>query len=143
MIRPAEKLLHHLDSVKETGAGKWQARCPGHDDKSPSLSIKEINDGTLLLKCWAGCSASEIVSAVGLELSDLFPKTDSFDHSHAPRGQTRPWSALDVLRALTHEATIVAVCAGRLNSAGLSSDDAARLSLATQRLWAAGSAVNV
>jgi hypothetical protein len=143
MNSPSAKLLPHLDGVKETGAGKWQARCPAHGDKTPSLSIKEINDGTLLLKCWAGCSAGEIVGALGLELADLFPRQDNFDHRHPPKGQTRPWSALDVLRALMHEVTIVAVCAGRLNSAGLSSDDAARLSLATQRLWAAGSAVNV
>ena len=143
MSTPAEKILHHLDSVKETGLRKWQARCPAHDDKSPSLSIKEINEGTLLLKCWAGCSANEIVAAVGLELSDLFPKQDNFDHSHAPKGQTRPWSALDVLRALMHEVIIVAVCAGRLKNAGLSPEDSARLTLATQRLWAAGSAVNV
>ena len=143
MTSPAQKILHHLDGVKETGAGKWQARCPAHDDKSPSLSIKEINDGTLLLKCWAGCSAGDIVGAVGLELSDLFPKQDNFDHSRAPKGQTRPWSALDILRALMHEVTIVAVCAGRLNNAGLSREDSARLALATQRLWAAGSAVNV
>ncbi len=143
MSRPAEKLLHRLDGVKASGAGKWQARCPAHDDKTPSLSIKEINDGTLLLKCWAGCSAGEIVGAVGLELSDLFPKQDNFDHAHVPKGQTRPWSALDVLRALMHEVTIVAVCAGRLNNAGLSSDDVARLTLATQRLFAAGSAVHL
>ena len=139
----AKKLLHHLDNVKETGAGKWQARCPAHDDKNPSLSVKEINDGTLLLKCWGGCSAGEIVGAVGLELSDLFPKQDAFDHTRTPRRETRPWSALDVLRALMHEITIVAVVAGRLNNAGLSPEDSARLALATQRLWAAGSAVNV
>ena len=143
MDSPAGKLLHHLDSVKETGAGKWVARCPAHDDKNPSLSIKEINDGTLLLKCWSGCTAAEIVGAVGLELSDLFPKRDNFDHRHAPKGQTRPWTALDVLRALLHEVTIVAVCAGRLNNAGLSPEDSARLALATQRLWAAGSAVRL
>ena len=142
MSGPAEKILHLLDAVNETGSRKWQCRCPAHDDKSPSLTVKETNDGTLLLKCWAGCSASEIVGAVGLELSDLFPKVDTFNHSHAPKGQTRPWSALDVLRALMHEITIVAVCAGRLNNAGLSSEDSARLALATQRLWAAGSAVN-
>ena len=142
-MTPAQKILHHLDGVKETGTGKWQARCPAHDDKTPSLSVKEINDGTLLLKCWGGCSAGEIVGAVGLELSDLFPKQDNFDHSHAPKGQTRPWSALDVLRALMHEVTIVAVYAGRLNNAGLSREDSTRLALATQRLWAAGSAVNV
>lgn len=143
MSTPAYKILHQLEGVRETGAGKWQAKCPAHDDKTPSLSIKEINDGTLLLKCWAGCDAGEIVGAVGLELSDLFPKQDTFDHSHAPKGQIRPWSALDVLRALMHEIHVVAVCAGRLNGAGLSPEDAARLALATQRLFAAGTAVHL
>ncbi len=143
MSTPAEKLLHHLGGVKSTGAGKWQARCPAHGDASPSLSIKETSDGTLLLKCWAGCNAAEIVRAIGLELSDLFPKLDRFDQTRSPRREMRPWSALDVLRALMHEITIVAVCAGRLNNAGLSTEDAARLTLATKRLLAAGSAVNV
>lgn len=143
MNSPASLLIARLNGVKETGRGKWQAVCPSHDDKHPSLNIKERDDGALLLKCWAGCSAGEIVSAVGLELADLFPKSDNFDQTRAPRREMRPWSALDVLRALTHEVTIVAVCAGRLNSAGLTPEDAARLSLATQRLWAAGQAVNV
>lgn len=143
MNSPASLLIARLNGAKETGRGKWQAVCPSHDDKHPSLNIKERDDGALLLKCWAGCSAAEIVSAVGLELSDLFPKSDNFDQTRAPRREMRPWSALDVLRALTHEVTIVAVCAGRLNSAGLTPEDAARLSLATQRLWAAGQAVNV
>lgn len=143
MNSPAGLLIARLNGVKETGRGKWQAVCPSHDDKHPSLNIKERDDGALLLKCWAGCSAGEIVSAVGLELADLFPKSDNFDQTRAPRREMRPWSALDVLRALTHEVTIVAVCAGRLNSAGLTPEDAARLSLATQRLWAAGQAVNV
>lgn len=143
MNSPASVFIARLNSVKETERGKWQAVCPAHDDKHPSLSIKETSDGTLLLKCWSGCSAGEIVEAVGLELSDLFPKLDNFDHSHAPKRQNRPWSALDVLRALMHEITVVAVCAGRLNSAGLSPEDAARLALATQRLFAAGSAVHL
>ena len=143
MNSPASLLIERLNGVKETGRGKWQAVCPSHDDKHPSLNIKERDDGALLLKCWAGCSADEIVSTVGLELADLFPKSDNFDQTRAPRREMRPWSALDVLRALTHEVSIVAVCAGRLNSAGLTPEDAARLSLATQRLWAAGQAVNV
>jgi hypothetical protein len=143
MMAPAEKILHQLDGVKQTGAGKWQARCPAHDDKSPSLSIKEAGDGVLLLKCWAGCNAGEIVGALGLELADLFPRQDNFDHRHTTKGQTRPWSALDVLRALMHEVTIVAVCAGRLNNAGLSPEDSTRLTLAIQRLFAAGSAVRL
>lgn len=76
MSNRTENMLSLLGGVKVTGAGKWQARCPSHDDKSPSLSVKETNDGTLLLRCWAGCNASEIVGAMGLGLSDLFSKVD-------------------------------------------------------------------
>ena len=30
-----ERLLSRLDCVKETGHGKYVARCPAHDDKDP------------------------------------------------------------------------------------------------------------
>ncbi len=143
MSAPIETLLARLDAVKPQGQNKWLARCPAHDDKHPSLSLKEGNDDVVLLKCWGGCNASEIVGAVGLELSDLFPKRETFDHSKPQRLDKKPWSATDVLRALTHEVTIVAVCAGQLKNAGLSPEDAARLTLAIQRLFAAGSAVGV
>ena len=52
----------------------WQARCPGHDDRAPSLSVSEEN-GRLLLHCHAGCDVNRITSALGLKLSDLFEKT--------------------------------------------------------------------
>ena len=143
MIAPAELLLSRLDRVKETARGKWQARCPAHDDQSPSLSIKETADGTLLVKCWSGCNAGEIVDAVGLELSDLFPKHADFDHMQLLRSDGKPWSATDVLRALMHEIQIIAVCAGQVNNAGLSSADAFRFVLATQRLLAAESVVRL
>ena len=76
MSNRAENILNLLDGVKVSGVGEWQALCPSHDDKNPSLSIKETSDGTMLLRCWAGCNASEIVGAMGLGLSDLFPKVD-------------------------------------------------------------------
>ena len=70
---PINALLERLDRVRETGPGRWLARCPAHDDRHPSLSIRETEDGTILIKCWAGCSAADVVSAVGLEPRDLFP----------------------------------------------------------------------
>jgi putative DNA primase/helicase len=57
----AEKL-----QARRAGDG-WIARCPSHDDHSPSLSIREGTGGRLLLKCHAGCSFDEIVSALGLD----------------------------------------------------------------------------
>lgn len=38
-----DKLTSRLDGVKSNGYGKYLARCPAHDDKSPSLAIKETD----------------------------------------------------------------------------------------------------
>ncbi len=76
-MTPAEKLLPRLDKVRQTKAGQWTALCAAHPDKTPSLRISEAEDGKLLLKCWAGCSVTEITAAVGLELRDLFPEGNS------------------------------------------------------------------
>ena len=67
----APELLSRLDEVRSRGAGKWSARCPAHQDKSPSLSITEGTKG-LLLKCWAGCELIAITGKLDLELKDLF-----------------------------------------------------------------------
>ncbi|WP_455480983.1 hypothetical protein V3564_00890 [Bartonella sp. B12(2025)] len=37
------------------------ARCPVHDDRNPSLSLSDSDDGRLLLCCHAGCPFSEII----------------------------------------------------------------------------------
>lgn len=50
------------------------ACCPAHDDSDPSMSVAVSPDGKILVKCWAGCSALEIVQAMGLSLHDLFEK---------------------------------------------------------------------
>ena len=63
--------LNRLDGAKTQGDG-WIARCPAHDDGKPSLSIKEGDDGRILLKCFAGCEAANIASALSLQVSDLF-----------------------------------------------------------------------
>lgn len=78
MNEQLDALLSRLDKVEKLApqnhAARYRACCPAHGDKNPSLSITEKSDGTILLKCWAGCSTHEVVSAVGMTLSDLFPK---------------------------------------------------------------------
>ena len=66
-------LLSKLDKVKSTGQGKWLACCSAHPDKSPSLAIKQTDDGKILIHCFAGCHVTDIVESVGLELRDLMP----------------------------------------------------------------------
>ena len=70
--RGVEVLLERLDGVRDRGGRQWYARCPAHNDNSPSLSIKETNDGTVLIHCFAMCSPADIVAAIGIELADLF-----------------------------------------------------------------------
>ena len=53
-------LLERLEKVRRTPTGHI-ARCPAHPDKTPSLSIREADDGKLLVHCFAGCDHDAIV----------------------------------------------------------------------------------
>lgn len=116
-----DKVLSCLDKVKSAGTNKWKACCPAHDDKSPSLAITETSDGTVLLKCWAGCTAQNIVSAIGLELRDLFP---------GEKRERRGPSAA----AIKHERAVYLIGKSLLDAGKLSGDDLQRFNLAKQRL---------
>ncbi len=53
------------------------ARCPAHEDKAPSLNVDE-KDGKVLIKCQAGCDTRDVVTAMGLSMTDLFePDTNA------------------------------------------------------------------
>ena len=40
----------------------WMAQCPAHEDRNPSLSIREAG-GKVLLYCHAGCSQRQVVES--------------------------------------------------------------------------------
>jgi hypothetical protein len=102
-LTSAEALLGRLERIKQTGPGQWVARCPAHDDRSPSLSIREVDDGKVLIRCFAGCGAISVLDSLGLEWSALFPKGG---HRDAPPSRsTIP--ARDLLVILDHELTVV------------------------------------
>jgi hypothetical protein len=63
--------IARLANARTTSNG-WIARCPAHDDRLPSLSIREGRGGRTVLHCHAGCDAGAIVLALGLSLADLF-----------------------------------------------------------------------
>lgn len=67
-----DKILSKLKSVKPDGKGRWKACCPAHDDKHPSLSITECDNGKILLHCHTGCETKSILTELGLQMSDLF-----------------------------------------------------------------------
>jgi hypothetical protein len=55
--------------ARHVGSG-YMAKCPAHEDKNPSLSISEEN-GTILLKCHAGCVTKDVLGAMGMTFEDL------------------------------------------------------------------------
>lgn len=54
------------------GKPAYQAKCPSHRDRSPSLSITEGANGATYLHCFRGCTTEEILSAKGMRMGDLF-----------------------------------------------------------------------
>lgn len=127
-----DNLLNRLDGVKRTGKFTWIAKCPAHDDRSPSLSIRETTDGRLLVHCFGGCAVDAVLSAVNLELGDLFPDSQSIGHANPER---KPFPASDILRIVAHEALVVLMaCDWLVARREIDAGDLKRLELANWRL---------
>ena len=58
----AETIAKALGGRK--AGGGWTARCPAHDDRTPSLSICEADDGKVLVRCHAGCDQERVIAAL-------------------------------------------------------------------------------
>jgi CHC2 zinc finger len=104
-----DNLLSRLEKVKPTGKDEYKACCPHHADKSPSLSIKELPDGRILINCFAGCAPLEILNSVGLSFSDLFPEPlGEF------KSEKRAFSTTHSLKIIGFETTVILACASIL-----------------------------
>ncbi|MBL8402706.1 CHC2 zinc finger domain-containing protein [Accumulibacter sp.] len=135
MSAAIDNLLARLGKVKRTGAGTWTACCPAHDDRGPSLAVRELDDGRILLHCFSGCTVHEVLAAVDLDISDLFPAR-ALDHPAKP--ERRPFPAADCLRAVGFEALVVCSAAvALLAGEPFSEIDRERLILAASRIQAA------
>ena len=125
-----DALLNRLHKVQRTGTDRWTACCPAHDDKTPSLAIRELDDGRILLKCFAGCATDDVLDAVGLTFADLMPeRLGEF------KRERRPFYASDILKIMDFEAWLVIVCASALaKGEELTEERRERLLLAASRL---------
>lgn len=130
MTAPIDLVLLRLDKVKAAGAGKWKACCPAHDDRDPSLSIREADDGKVLLHCWAGCFTADVLAAIGLAARDLFPEDRGNSRGPVRRGPSRAAQQL--------EATVISIAVEQLRQGKpLSDEDRERFELAKRRLGVA------
>lgn len=124
------ELVARLDGVRKNGGDSWVARCPAHPDRSPSLTVKGLSDGRILLHCFGGCDTEAVLDALGVTFSDLFP---------APLGdfpRARPaFTPLDALRALTRESGIVAIASSDIaRGKKLTEEDSSRVFVAAGRI---------
>lgn len=103
-------LLNLLQGVKRTGKGQWLAKCPAHEDRSPSLSVRCCDDGRWLVHCFAGCDTHDILGAMGLEIADLFPEP----LYHKAKPIEARITAMDALKCLSREAGVIAILASDL-----------------------------
>jgi hypothetical protein len=102
------RILGRLEQVRQTGPDRWIARCPAHEDRSPSLSIREADGGRLLLHCFSGCAVQDVLRAAGLGYEDLFPLRDG-THYRSPVG--RSLLTLREAVALLRESTTIVMFA--------------------------------
>ena len=107
-MTPVENFLSRLSKVKGRN-GTWTACCPAHEDRSPSLAVKEGDDGRVLIHCFGGCDVHSVLGAVGMDMADLFPpKLDG--QQSKPRLKTQ-FYASDLMRIIHFEALVVKIVA--------------------------------
>jgi hypothetical protein len=127
-----ENILSRLEKVKGRN-GTYTACCPAHGDKSPSLAIRELDDGRILMKCFANCSVQDIMGSIGMEIGDLFPDTNK----DLPPVK-RKYYATDLLRVIEFEAWVVSVAAYTMSTGKQLSDiDKTRMKVAQARIMEA------
>ncbi len=128
------QLLSRLAGVKATGENSWAARCPAHDDSTPSLTVKALPDGRILMHDFGGCRTDAVLGALGLAMTDLFPEPL---HIHQPR-VSLPFTPMDALQGLQREAGVLLILASDIAQSKVVSDaDADRAAQAAGRIYAA------
>ena len=134
----ADILLARLEGVRPAGDGRWYARCPAHDDKSPSLSIRDTGE-KVLIHCFTGCDPEDVLTAVGLEWKDIYPdpwecarKRPNEAARKAFKRNEAQFDPLDIERG------ILAIGSADIKAGKtLSLEDRARLQVALERVQAA------
>ena len=137
---PLRVLLDRLESIQKAGKG-WRARCPACGGHNRKLAATEADNGAILLHCFAGCRASDVLAAIDLTLADLFPErilptTPEERRVVRQRMRESGWrAALDVLG---FEGTIVLIAGEQIATGeALTPPDLARLRQAVESIQGA------
>ena len=122
--------LSYFEKSYRSGKDEYQCLCPAHQDKTASLSIKNLPDERILIHCFAGCAANDILEAVGLTFDDIVPKRlGDF------KPVSKPFNPYAVLKSISNETLLVALAGLEVaNGKTLPQEDKDRLMIAVNRL---------
>lgn len=108
---PIDLVLSSLADATPSGNG-WSVKCPAHGDKTPSLSISEGEDGRVLMRCHAGCTAAAICEALGIHTRDLFPSPHATGQRKSSAGSNHSGHVLKRLTAPTRDELVRLIAKG-------------------------------
>jgi len=77
------------------GSQKITAKCPAHDDSSPSLSVARGTQQPVVLRCHAGCSPDAVLDALRLTWADLCEDDDDWEPPVQPKRISAVYSYVD------------------------------------------------
>jgi hypothetical protein len=94
------------------------------------LSVRELDDGTVLIHDFGGDDVRSILAAVGMSFNDLFPSAPG----RFSKPVRRPFSPSDVLELVAFEASVAALVVSDVQKGTATNADRDRLLVAAQRL---------
>ena len=96
---PAEQLARRLGGRKARKAGKgYVTCCAAHDDKDPSLSVADGDNGDVVVHCHAGCPQEAVIAAlnrVGITLTSTRASGDPDATGNIAALLTRGWKLVE------------------------------------------------
>ncbi len=136
------KILNRIEKPFKSGPDSWRAECWLCGGHSRKVSIRLKGDGRITIHCFGGCDAVDLLQALNLNLSDLYPDTTRTEYK--PIRPSERYIPRDVIGAISFEMMIVVSAAASINAdRPLPEDEKARLMLAANRIYAATQAVGL
>ena len=139
----ADKLLDRMPRARKgLRPGEFWSGCPAHGSRrGRPVHIAVHDDGRILLHPFCGCAVEDVLAAVGLSFSDLYPErltSSGENRSFAPARTGIP--ARDLLALVDHEVLVAVLIVDDILATNLVTEEQrARLTQAAARIGKARS----
>ena len=149
---PYDRLLEthqRITGFEARGSGRHvRITCPACGTATLKVSVSRADNGSVLIHAFCGHAPAEVLAALGLTFSDLFPLRDLRTLTPDQRRELRQQSLVSrwhaALNVLCQEATVTLIAANQLEeNKPLADDDLIRLKTAALRIFDAQEVLSV